>query len=479
MPKINEIFNTSKLNIYLKNTARGFILLSINERHFQDDLISIMSSSKKAGVYNLEEFNLQSIKSNDLKDQLIIYKCLNISSDNLSVLRKINLSRDILIREEKLFVFIVPKYISELIQKEYPDLYSYFILKESFLNKYENFFDYILPNKAYLRTKESQKISKETYLIDEGHDINETLDYFLYTKAEKKQIEDLKKYISDLFHNIDIKKDYNVTYYYHVLLKLADVLLVQGECKTSLYLFRNILNSLKKGTKMYYDALIGVGDSYFHLGDYEQAQEIYEQIILTITDCDLITELERQGYFDKIIYFRIVLCHIKKENFEKVSPFINSAVFTPLESEIERSSESFEVYYNFFVFMLSFDSNNFYIMNKLLDIIKNILNDYMQEAMYLTIKAWYDGVIQGNLKLAFENSKTALLIKRERFIENDIRIAESHYTNSVLYYLNGEYKKADKCCDKCINILKNFHFKSNQSMLAEKIKCNINIEKNK
>lgn len=474
MPKINNIFDVSKLNLYLKNTARGFVLLTVNEKHFQDDLVKIISSSKKTAVYNLEEFNVQSIKLNDLKEELFIYKCLN--SDDISVLGKVNLSRDILLKEEKLFVFIVPKYVSECIQKEYPDLYSYFILKDSYLIKYENFFDYILPNKAYLRTKTLQKISKENYHIDKGQDLNETLDYFLYAKADKKEIEDLKKYISDLIRNMDLKEDYNFIYYNRVLLKCADVLLVQGEYKNSLYLFHDISRLLKKNTKMYYDALIGMGDSYFYLGCYEQAQAIYEQIILTISDCNSITDIERQEYFDKIIYLRIVLCYIKIENYEGVSPFIKSAVFTPLESQIKRSSDSFEVYYNFFVFMLSFDSNDFYIMNKLLDIMKNVLKDYIQEAMYLTIKAWYDGVIQGNLKLAFENSNTALSIKRERFIENDIRIAESHYTNSVLYYLNGDYQKADKCCDKCIHILKNFPPKSNLSVLAVKLKYNINME---
>ena len=159
MPKLNDIFDVSRLDLYLKNTTRGFILLTVNEKHFQDDLIKIISSSKKAAVYNLEDFNVQSMKSNDLEHELLIYKCL--SSDDLSVLGKVNLARDILLKEKKLFVFIVPKYISEFIQKEYPDLYSYFVLKDSYLNKYENFFDYILPSKSYLRTKELQKISKE------------------------------------------------------------------------------------------------------------------------------------------------------------------------------------------------------------------------------------------------------------------------------------------------------------------------------
>ena len=228
-------------------------MLTVNEKHFQDDLVKIISSSKKTAVYNLEEFNVQSIKLNDLKEELFIYKCLN--SDDISVLGKVNLSRDILLKEEKLFVFIVPKYVSECIQKEYPDLYSYFILKDSYLIKYENFFDYILPNKAYLRTKTLQKISKENYYIDKGQDLNETLDYFLYAKADKKEIEDLKKYISDLLRNMDLKEDYNFIYYNRVLLKCADVLLVQGEYKNSLYLFHDISRLLKKNTKMYYYTL--------------------------------------------------------------------------------------------------------------------------------------------------------------------------------------------------------------------------------
>lgn len=79
----------------------------------------------------------------------------------------------------------------------------------------------------------------------------------------------------------------------------------------------------------------------------------------------------------------------------------------------------------------------------------------MQKGMFLTVKAWYSGIINGDLYEAEKEAMEALNIKRRLCMENDVRIAESHYVNAMLKMFQGDYDKALYCCNKSSNILKN------------------------
>ena len=48
-------------------------------------------------------------------------------------------------------------------------------------------------------------------------------------------------------------------------------------------------------------------------------------------------------------------------------------------------------------------------------------------------------------------------IKRNLYIENDVRIAESHYVNALLRFFAGNDEEAYYCCMKSCNILKNIN----------------------
>ena len=87
----------------------------------------------------------------------------------------------------------------------------------------------------------------------------------------------------------------------------------------------------------------------------------------------------------------------------------------------------------------------------------------------LTVKAWYLGIINGNLREAVEAADEALKIKRDLYIENDGRIAESHYVNALLRMFQGKYEQAEHCCIKSINILKNFNFHTSQKQKSNKL----------
>ena len=76
--------------------------------------------------------------------------------------------------------------------------------------------------------------------------------------------------------------------------------------------------------------------------------------------------------------------------------------------------------------------------------------------MFLTVNAWYTGIILGNVYDAINIAHEALIIKRQQYIENDSRIAESHYVNALLRFFAGLDNDALHCIIKSQNILKNF-----------------------
>ena len=93
----------------------------------------------------------------------------------------------------------------------------------------------------------------------------------------------------------------------------------------------------------------------------------------------------------------------------------------------------------------------------MLELLVHNSSNEVQNAMYLTVKEWFVGVIKGDIYNSIQNASTALEIKRNLYIENDVRIAESHYVNALLRFFAGNDEEAYYCCMKSCNILKNIN----------------------
>ncbi|MDE6566485.1 MAG: hypothetical protein K2K70_01990, partial [Lachnospiraceae bacterium] len=89
---------------------------------------------------------------------------------------------------------------------------------------------------------------------------------------------------------------------------------------------------------------------------------------------------------------------------------------------------------------------------QMLEAMKQIPKDEVQQAMYLTVCAWYEGIIEGNLYHAIRISEEALELKQQLYPMNDARIAESYYIGALLYFFVGDDKKAVSYCQKCAGI---------------------------
>ena len=122
----------------------------------------------------------------------------------------------------------------------------------------------------------------------------------------------------------------------------------------------------------------------------------------------------------------------------------------------EQKKELFAVYYNYFLMDLEITPGRSQTGDKLYRILDGMEKNEVQEAMFLTAAAWYQGILNGNLLYASKAADRALRIKKRLYIENDARIAESHYVNAMIRMFQGKYEEAEYCCVKSMNILKNF-----------------------
>lgn len=72
----------------------------------------------------------------------------------------------------------------------------------------------------------------------------------------------------------------------------------------------------------------------------------------------------------------------------------------------------------------------------------------IENAMPHTLCAWIFGIFCSETETVLNLSIDALGLKRKCFWKNDIRISDSHYVTAMIYYMKGEYEKAEICMQK-------------------------------
>lgn len=471
----NNIFDTKKLEFYLQHADKGFILLTVNEVPRQNRLFELISTFCPMAVFNLKDTSFRSTLL-DLNEKTevktVVYYNFNLPTDELrDILEKINLSRDLLLEYHKLFIFIVPSYIEKLIQEDFPNLYSYFILKENYVKHHEVFFEYILPGSNYLVTREAQHEFKRHY-ISNAADLNERLNYFSHAKISKKDLKILIQDV-DLFTREILEKNihYDTFYLHKINLKLADVLFAQAEYEQALLRYKDIFYSVGHSiSSLYCDSVLGIGDCCYSTNEYTDAIFYYNHLMSMLAMQNDSVDIFNK--YSKKVYSRIALCYAKFNDMDNAQKYMDKAIHLITDTDAF-SKIQFELYFNYILFQLQTASFSNYKMRDTLEKLKESALTIVQTAMYLTVSGWYYGIVEGDLKHGERESLEALNIKSNYFIENDLRIAESHYAIAVIHLFSGNYKEARHCYQKCTNILKNFDLRHKQKKLLEALLTDI------
>ena len=470
MEIFKEQFDTRKLELYLNISTRGFILLQVNDRRYEKQLVQFISSMKETLAYNLQEIDFRDSVENfkiSKNVQIVLYYSLHSHNGELrKILEKINLSRDLLAAKDKLIVFIVPQYVACMIQEDFPNLYSYFILKEIYITEYELLFDYILPGKKYLITKDAQREFKR-FFYSSNEDLDVRLDYYKQKKAKVKDYNLLKKDFFEYLQKLAVQVEaYDRRYYYSLLLRMGDVCANQGDYEDASIIYDSILRSGPVASDFqdtYYKVWLHKSDIYLKQQKYDKAIQVYKDVLEMIArqhDYDMDNIFAE--YIVKILP-RIAICYAMFGEYEKADSYMSRAY--EISHEIEDKEEMFAILYNRILLAIHMNKVQDNQIRPFFIDLENLISCDIQKAMYHLIYAWYRGVIGGHCRHALKYVKVALDINRASLAENDVRIAECHYLNSILFRLVDECEHSEQCRKKSINILKNHNVEAKISKI--------------
>ena len=469
-----------KLLLFFNCSNRGFLLLTANERNKIQQLHTLLKKQLDPEFYDMSvtEYNIILNDMDCTFSNSMVFTGFDKASNFQELLEKFNLGRDLFLQKIRYCIFIVPLYIELYIQEQLPNLYAYFEFKQQFLTSYKNYCEFILPEDEYLKTKSMQKILKDT-LVHSDNNVLQRLDGYMHIRINHKQYTQLEK---DLYTYISkIKKETassnniqsaNNAFCNKLLMSLARLATIQGEYQNALNIYEQLISKMSFiSPQETYEVLNNMSDAYLYSEDYKKAQRCYSKILeflLEKYNDDNFTEEEFQNA-RICTYSKLALCEFKLQHNTKVLEYIRLTLLHIPDLSEESQETLFPIYYNYFLMYLEIFSEQTIDGDKLFQKLENFNKNPIQTSMFLTIKAWYLGIINGDLSTARQLADTALQIKRQICIENDSRIAESHYVNAMIRMFQGNYPEAENCCIKSINILKNFPLHTAQKEASQKL----------
>lgn len=457
---LSKEFDLTKLKFFFQSARKGFVLLTINEYRIMQEIREYLSEWITPRQYNMAESSFRDVVDDfdqgDAVDSAVFYHFYLPDEDSRKILEQFNLGRDLMLERIRFCVFIVPVYMESYIQENLPNLYSYFQIKERFLRERQNCFEYILTEDRYRKTKFMQE-ALQRELEDGRDDLMHRLNDFLYVKVSHEVFLQLKKEIGEFLESIrDSELQSDNVLYYQTVMKFFKVAVVQEEYEEVIQELEPLQENVDivKDMHSYMEIGFGLTDMALELQRYDKAKQECLVVLRHIKFLLKINKLDdkiRKEYQIRI-FAKLVLCQIRlgeieeaKETMAKTLDLINT------QKEWD-SIDVFLIYYNFFIIYLEIFPGRTVESEKMLEALEQIPKDEVQQAMYLTVCAWYEGIIEGNLYHAIRISEEALELKRQLFPMNDARIAESYYMGALLYFFAGDDKKAILYCQECAKI---------------------------
>ena len=459
-----------KLQFFLKYTQNGFALLTVNEWRIAEKIIKYVEDESRPEIYTVTGENYAEILNSLDKKKTVLFLEMDLSEKDMYILlEKVNLGRDLLLKKSGCCIFIVPLYAERYIQESLPNLYDYFQFKERYIREYQSYFEYILPDAEYQKTKVMQRILKKN--LQNADNIVQKLEGYQHVLVTEEQIDSLQsevyKYVKEVWNNTQIQteksKEKEEAFCWRLLLTLARVAITQGNYKKAQNIYKDMICSIEaRGRELSQNEKLeiwnGLSDAELYQKEYDEAYNGYARILeLYQSDYNENRQEYEEFLLTKIrIYSKLALCEWKRGNEKTALKYIETSIRQAKEVSKEQKKELFAVYYNYFLMNLEITPKCSRMGDALYQILDGLEKNEVQEAMFLTVAAWYQGILKGDLVYASKAADRALQIKRRLYIENDARIAESHYVNAMIRMFQGKYEEAEHCCIKSMNILKNF-----------------------
>ena len=465
-----------KMDLYLETVSKGFFLFEVNEY----DLVNKKRSCyvfdfSKDGVTELLQTNVyRNITDNE---KIYILKSTNSQSELFDMLDNINLRRDVLAATNRIYVFILPSYAVTYVAETLQNLYSYCTLKLRFLRIYPNVLCVTFPEKKLMLTKEVRSALKAPmragktdleYLI-------QCLDYYSNVRIGTYNMNKIiNQVVWPEMRKIKDNPQISVKEKLELYAKFAKVMQVQKRYKESKEIYRFILVELENFQladmkKFYLNIQKEIAKNEYYLKRYDYAVRLCTEIL---TECILADEEQYDIEMIINMYICLAVCLCGKKDYKRAAQVLEKA--GSLDSSGLSGYIYFTLWYDYYIVKLKVKEQNIEDNEKILvsDIMDKFAGKKMnviESAMLHTLCAWIFGIFCGETGTALDLSLDALALKRKYFWENDIRIADSHYVTAMIYYMQGEYEKAEICMQKALNIVNNYSEEQDYCMTVRKM----------
>lgn len=504
------INNWQRFAFYLDTAERGFFLIEACDFDIVETVLSDIKQKKEALFVNFDSVDTEyyNVNFDRNKYDCVVFYNLQFMDEAVRVIDSFNMNRDNFALNDIMYIFILPKYLSDYLVVNTPNLHSYMTGHIELGRSYEPPFKPLMSVDNFTIDKRQireERIARRDYKTVKNvatyKELFDNIEYYKYNRASLQDLVDLltsakNLYINDVNNeygsiaNVDtsnIEKFYvefvKVAFYQHrmeaaeyagmIALTLLSSDLVSGVIGYDEYVenrsaIRLDLYSAVKcefaHTSLSYMRLLEVievsrfyASTLFYQKEYKLALDWFIMV-------DRILDLYQKNGFkftDMLCMNKcdMVLCGYKlnndRMNRELVMHF-DKALQLRKNNDLDVKT-LFVLDYNDLVYKIKsgnilYEDYNFSECQA--DYYKKVCSEKSSIfTSYLSLVAWIRGCIDGNIVEALELNKYALNLKRQVLTENHYSIAESHYCNAVLYLMSGDAKKAKVCWDKALKII--------------------------
>ena len=472
-----------KIDLYLETVSKGFFLFEVNEYDLLNEVILYLNNRRLCCVFDLSKDGvaelLHTIACRNITEHERIYilKGTGSQSELFDMLDNINLRRDVLAASNRIYVFILPSYAVTYVSETLQNLYSYCTLKLRFLRIYPNILSASFPEKKLMLTKEARSALKAPtrkgktdleYLI-------QCLDYYSNVRIGGYNLDKIiNQVVWPEMRKINDNLQISIKEKLELYARFAKMLQVQKRYEDSEEIYGFILTELENFQlsdmkKFHLNIQKEIAQNEYYLKRYNQAVRLFTEIL---TECILTDE----GQYDNEIiintYICLAVCLCQKKEYNKAVRILEKA--GSLDSSGLSGYSYFTLWYDYYIVKMKVkeqnpEDNEKILVSDVMDKFAGKKMNVIESAMLHTLCAWIFGVFCGETETALDLSLDALEQKRRYFWENDIRIADSHYVTAMIYYIQGEYEKAEICMKKAFNIVNNYSEKKEYCRTVQKM----------
>lgn len=504
-----------RLDLYLDISKSGFFVVELSEVKTLQKVLSKIKNKKTALIVDFAKVTTDYYNENFVKGKFdcVVFYNLEYCTNAFDIIESFNMNRDNFANNDAMYIFILPKYLSNYLIVRTPNLHSYITSRIDLSRVYEPPFRPLLSLDNFVIDKkqiQEEKRARREFRTSQGalsySELFNNVEFYKYNRASAKDLVNLLESAGDIYNyecSMSPWEERNKNNLEKFYIEFTKVAFYQGRYDIAEYTSMMALGffvDLPMDNFIDYKKYSEENIKY-RSWVYVMLNQTFSEVVLTFVQVlqmiDVLrvlaaTVFYQKDYFTALDWFNLintVIAHYAERGFlmEDVTCLnfcdialccyklhddqINdrSVFYFDKALQIREKSELdiktlFVLDYNDLVYKIKgenvrFEDYNFSSCRA--QYYKSVCSERSSIfASYLSLVAWAHGCLDGNVEDALKLNRQALELKRMVLTENHYSIAESHYCNAVLYFMKGEMDKSHICLNKALKILKVYEKKN-------------------